>query len=200
MAPLVYKSSLARYSRYLEAVNSRPLWKASLYLILSLMLMIVLLVVALKPTLVTIAGLLGQIHQEQELEKQLDAKIQAVALANQKLLEISTRIAILDEALPTKAEVAAWTNAVDRVGQENQISIPSIELSSVPISATSTTSASYGFTIIAEGSYDGLQRFIQTLQNLRRLIIIQDASFGQSTETDSDHIQVIINGTLGSHL
>ncbi len=200
MAPLVYKSSLAQYSRYLQAVNSRPLWKASLYLILSLVLMIVLLVVALRPTLVTIAGLLGQIHQEEELEKKLDAKIQAVTQANQNLLQISSRIALLDEALPTKAEVAAWTNAVERVGGENQINVPSIELSSVPISTASTTSASYDFTLTAEGSYDGLYKFIQTLQNLRRLIAINDATFNASTGESTGQVQVVINGTLGSHL
>jgi Tfp pilus assembly protein PilO len=198
MAPLAYKSSLARYSRYLEVVNSRPLWKATLYLILSLSLLIVLLLAALKPTLITIAGLIGQIQKEQEIERQLDAKIQSVTKANQALLEISNRIAILDEALPTKAQIAAWTDSVDRVGNESGIFIPSVVFDGVPIVTDSTTSASYKFVITAEGTYENLYKFIQTLQNLRRLITVTSVAI--SNQSTNATLQLVLTGTLGNKL
>ena len=58
MATLDYRSSLLHYRRYLSVVQKRPILRASLFLILSLILLIILVATALRPTLVTIAGLL----------------------------------------------------------------------------------------------------------------------------------------------
>ena len=54
---LQYKNSLARYRKYLQVVQSQPLFVASLWVILSLLLVILLVVMAIRPTLVTSGGL-----------------------------------------------------------------------------------------------------------------------------------------------
>lgn len=199
MAPLDYKSSLARYRRYLQAANSKPLWKASLYVILSLILIIVLVVLALRPTLITIAGLLGKIKEQNSIEQQLDRKIQMVTQANQELVRASSKLIFLDEALPTQADVAAWKSSLDNVASQAGISIEAIQIGDIPVDTESTTSAQVSFSISASGQYAELRQFLQMLQNLRRLITIENVTLARDLSPESTQLLMGVEGFLGEH-
>jgi tetratricopeptide (TPR) repeat protein len=86
MATLQYKNSLSRYRKYLQTVQNQPLLKASLFLILSLVLVIILIATALQPTLTTIADLIGQISKQKTLEQKMDAKISALQEAQKQFV------------------------------------------------------------------------------------------------------------------
>src|SRR3989304_6607354 len=102
---LDYKSSLSRYRRYLQMVQSRPLLATSLWVILSLVLLIVLLVLALRPTLITIADLVSKINQQREISVKLDDQILAVQGALTSLQGARDQLYLLDLGLPKEA---AW--------------------------------------------------------------------------------------------
>jgi ABC-type Fe3+-hydroxamate transport system substrate-binding protein len=109
---LDYKSGLARYRRYLQVASERPLWRASAFVIFSLTLVITLVLSALRPTLITIAGLLGQINKEQDVVNQLNQKIQTVQQAVQALDNQRHRLSILDGAYPNESSWTSWSQMI----------------------------------------------------------------------------------------
>ena len=194
MAPLNYKSSLGRYRRFLQTVQNRPLLGASLFLVMSLVLVIVLLVAALRPTLITIAGLTGEINQQKDIAEKLNQKITAISAAQQLLARNSEKLLLLDQALPLQAQTGPWTAALARVASESGIQVENLAITDVSIKQASPE-AEMKFSITAAGPYIGLKQFLQILESLRRLITIESVSFSQPT-TPGDPLRLNIIGIL----
>lgn len=192
MATLQYKSSLSRYRRYLLTLQNQPLLKASLYLILSLILVIILIVSALRPTLITIADLVGQTNQDRALEQKLDAKINTLKEAQKQLEDASSRLVYLDEAIPPTAALSVWSNSMQALASESGVVVTGISLNKIPVANVGQAS-SLPFQLTAGGSYDSLFHFLQSLQNLRRLIKLDKIGIAHSVNQD---LQLSITGAL----
>ncbi len=183
MAQLDYKSSLAQYRKYLVAVREQPMFAASLWLVLSLILVIVLVLAALRPTVVTIASLLGEIRQQSGVEKKLDKKIAAVTAAQAEYLKNESRLKVLDEALPVGRKYAVWAVRIESIASESGVEI--MELSLVE---------GKNFTISLTGDFPGLRRFLVTLENLRRLVEIENVQLNKK-----EGLTLTVKGVLKSY-
>lgn len=195
MAPLDYKSSLVRYRRYLQASQSHPLWKASLYLILSLCLVIILVGAALRPTLVTIAGLVGDIRQQREISEKLNAKISAISRAQQELLAVSDRMMLLDQALPVEIRVGEWSQTLQDVASQSGTAITVLDIADVELSKTASGSHQMAFTLIVEGGFPGLRQFLQVIEGARRLVLLDQIRLAPAIE--SGRLELTVSGLLG---
>jgi len=146
-----------------------------LYVILSLALVIVLLVSALRPTLITIAGLLGQINQNQKIEKTLDEKIAAVRQAEDVLQRIEPRLGMLDEAVPSEA---MWGKFAGEVGQLATAS--GVVLKSIVINPTEQGDKGklvlWNFTMSGDGGYANVKKFVDNLESMRRVVVVSSVS------------------------
>ncbi len=183
MATLDYKSSLVRYRRYLQSVQEQPLFKASLFLVLSLLLIIVLVVAALKPTLVTIASLGGEIKQQREVEEKLDKKISALIAGQRLLSENAQRLVLLDAALPVEAQYGEWGKRMESLASQSGVKV------------TVILEDEKKFTITAEGPYAQLRLFLGGVENLRRLMTIENMQITQK----SSILNMTIRGLLESY-
>ena len=67
-----------------------------MWVVLSLILLIILMVLALRPTLVTISTLLGQIQQQKEISQKLDDKTLSVTTALKTLDSVKEKLPLLD--------------------------------------------------------------------------------------------------------
>lgn len=194
MATVQYKSSLGRYRRYLQSMQNQPLLKASLFLTLSLVLIIVLVLSALRPTLTTIATLTGQIQQQRKLEQQLDAKINTLKEAQQQLSRISIQIAYLNDAIPTSAQISVWSNSLSRVASESGATVTDITIDNIPVAQVSQAKP-LAFKVTASGQYGQIYQFLQSLQSLRRLIKLDKLDVSRQNPSDNN-ISLTINGNL----
>ena len=118
---LEYKSSLARYRRYLQLASAQPLWHASIYVILSLILLIVLIFVALRPTLIKISSLLGEIKSQQEIVAKLNRKIMNLQRAGELLDKNKSLLVNLDQAIPSDAEWESWVQSIQAYATESGV-------------------------------------------------------------------------------
>lgn len=202
---LDYKSSLARYRRYLQVAQQQPLWQASFYVILSLSLVIVLVVTALRPTLVTIAGLLGQIKQEEELEKRMDEKIATIQKAQQAYQEVQARLWRLDEALPAQARWASFADTVLTVASESGVSVEIMTVGPVGGRAKVAQGGEtkkvltpgvegVEFRVSAKGTYEGVKQFAGTLTQLRRMNIMANSTLDREND---GQIRLVLGGVFG---
>lgn len=191
---LDYKTGLSRYRRYLQVVQEQPLWGASLWLSLTLVLITVMVVVALRPTLVTISGLLGQKRQLTELSERLDKKIAAVTDAEAEYNLLSDKFGLLDQALPKDLSWAVWAEkllqiasnsgittvkleldkmvlAGEEIANVNKSSAPTTEFKDLPAGIKGLT-----YTITAVGDYDQFREFAADLEMMRRINMITSLS------------------------
>lgn len=191
MPPLSYKNSLSQYRRYLAALRERPLLAASLFLVLSLILIIILLVVALRPTLVTIAGLLGEIEQLRQTDTQLDEKVTHLTAAGSLYTQLQPRLEILNQALPTSAQVGAWTQTLPPLASASGVTLVQVSLTEVGISPAPEGEMSFSLT--ASGDYFQLVEWLKALENLRRLTLVKTARFSPG---EDGRLQLAVTGTI----
>ncbi|KKU28934.1 MAG: hypothetical protein UX80_C0007G0013 [Candidatus Amesbacteria bacterium GW2011_GWA2_47_11b] len=183
MAQLDYKSSLTQYRRYLAVVREQPILRQGLWLILSLGLTIVLLVAALKPTLVTIATLLGDIKQQGSIEERLDKKISAVTAAQNEYTQYQSRLQILDEALPVGKKYAVWAERIESLAAATGVKVTGL-----------TLVEGKDFSMTLAGDYAGLRQFLGVAERLRRLVDIESAQLNKEAG-----LTLIIKGVLKSY-
>jgi len=185
---LDYKSSVTRYRKYLSQVSHQPLWQASLVFVLSLGLLIILLLFVLRPTLITISSLLGQIDTQRKVEQQLDAKIAAVQRAQQLLNSLQSRLPVLDRSLPTAAQLGVWAQAVQTIASGSGVAITDFTLSDIPVTQIASASAKLStlvkinFRLSASGNYSQLVDFIDTLEKLPRLAVLNSIDFSRQND------------------
>ncbi len=159
------------------------MFKTSLFLVLSLLLTIVLVTVALKPTLVTIASLWGEIEQQREVEKKLDRKISALIVGQQLLLENKERLALLDEASPVAVQYGKWGKQMENLASQSGVKI------------TMFLEDEKEFTIVTDGPYPQLRLFLGGVENLRRLMTIENVQITRGPSI----LSMTIRGQLESY-
>ncbi len=197
---LNYKSSLSRYRKYITQVRSRPLWQASFMTILSLILLIALLLLVLRPTLITISSLLGQIRTEREVEAKLDAKIASLQQAQALLTSLQNKLTYLDSSLPIQPQMALWTDAAQTLATNSGVAITDMALTDIALTPQSSTSAKLAnlspikFLISATGTYPQLADFVATLEKLPRLAVFDSVQINYPTLTSP--LTLVAKGTI----
>jgi Tfp pilus assembly protein PilO len=199
MAILNQRTGLARYRRYLQSVQERPLLQASLFLVFSLVLIIVLVALALKPTVVTIAGLVGKISEQKTIEQKLDAKIASLNIAKQNEQAVQSQLVLLDQALPDTPQFANWSQIIDVLATNASVEVVNVSFSQIPFSTQETAAkvSNFPFTLTLRGDYTQLRSFITSLENTRRIVSIETITITpQLATTESVALQMVINGYL----
>lgn len=210
---LNYKSSLTRYRRYLAAAEESTTWKASIFVVFSLVLMAIMIIFALRPTLLTIADLVTQIKEQEALSARLAEKIDDVREASDVLSSQRSRLVVLDAALPQTPEWISWVQRVEGLATESSVVVDSIAAGPVatmgkvvdPNSVTTISDAAKSvslpkgagmipFTIAIHGDYDQVRKFAEQLDTLRRVTVISNLHYAK--EKDGT-IATTITGWIG---
>lgn len=206
--PLEYKGSLSRYRRYLQTVRTQPLVRASLWVALSLILTITMILAALKPTLSTIASLMGQIEQEKKISAQLDDKIRTMQIAGHNLEQVRPQLPLLAEAMPDQPN---WKDLADRLNSEatqSGIALSTLVVANIPIkgpyindkaqinNAADLEKLPAGvqkvdILIGATGKYEQFKDYITKLEKLRRIITLSSVSISKDLK---GNLNLTING------
>jgi len=191
-----YRNSIDQYRRYLEAVSKRPLLQASLFLVLTLILMIFLVAFALRPTLLTIAGLYGDLNKQRQVAAKLDTRIQAQATAAQNYNQIQSQLPLLDTAIPSLVEVGSWVTKLDTYASQSGVEIVTVSVSKtvVPKDVTGEILQS-AFYLIIKGEYANLKSFLKAVESSRRLLEIGNVTLGKNAPLDTQ-LQMQITGQI----
>lgn len=192
----VYRNSIDQYRRYLEAMSKRPILRASLFLVLTLILIIFLVLFALRPTLLTIAGLYGDLDKQQQVAAKLDARIQAQAAAAQTYNQIQSQLPLLDTAIPSLVEVSLWVSKLDTYASQSGVEIVTASVSKtvVPKSVTGKIFQS-AFYLVVKGEYGNLKSFLKAIESSRRLLNIGNVTLGKAAALDTQ-LQMQVTGEI----
>jgi Tfp pilus assembly protein PilO len=197
---LDYKSSLSRYRRYLQSVQSQPMWTASMWVVLSLILMIVLVVLALRPTLVTISTLFGQIKQQTEIARKLDEKIMSVRKATDALEAVREKIPLLEEALPESPKWETLVTTLESIIAEQGMTTTSITVDKIsqPTEAEKSVMPAgvlpVKFLLVGNGSYEQIRGTIERVEKMGRLVLFRNIVISQNKDGS---LGLALDGVVG---
>lgn len=198
------KGQQTKDKRFLQS----PQGKSFAWLSLSVFTVAFFLIVAIRPTVITITKLIKEIEEKEAASLLLDKKIASLVAAQKIYAENGQRLPMLDQALPEKSEFPWLANFLDSAALSSQVELSSlsfekINLNFVPSAKESEkppTHRSVNFSTNAKGDYLNLKNFVSFLEGSRRLIRIELAKVSETKKKDEGEInttlQLNISGVM----
>ncbi|MBP7876307.1 type 4a pilus biogenesis protein PilO [Candidatus Woesebacteria bacterium] len=173
----------SQISSTLASFYSKPVARVSLELFLSLGLVLILVVVAIQPTLTTIAKLNTEIEEKTGLSSQLTSKIASLTTAINLYTQYQSKIPLLDEALPPTAQLIPTLKIIEKVAQENNVVLTGVGVANVPEESDTSVRnknqplAPLPISVGVMGQYQDMRKFVEALHQSRRTIRVLSANF-----------------------
>lgn len=178
-----------------------------LEIILSLTTVSFFAILALKPTLLTIAELTKEIKTKEETVAKMDEKIQNLDRAQNVYTQERTRISLLKDAIPSTPVPDSLVRQIEGATTKHPITILGMSIGEVTLvgeekiqrrgeklEALPGGARGVTFSISATSSYLDLAAFLSTLQNLRRPVKIDTATINSSETDIGKFIVLVISG------
>lgn len=127
---------------------------------LSLLLMVIFLAFAIRPTLNTVLELNKKLNEARQANQRLEAKIQSISRAQANLQEVEPRLSLVDEAVPQKELVLDFLNQVQLLAGQYNLALTSL---------VHNEGERLNFTIAGSGAYPEIKSFVSHLEELPRL-------------------------------
>jgi len=166
-------------------------------IVLSIFTIAFFLFFAIRPTFVTIAGLLKEIKDKRTINEQLEDKISALNLAQIEYQQVEKDLYLLDEALPINSDLSAFIRQVEVLARRDNVTINSLQFEATILKGEETTAKAakakrvteseeigqeMGFNLVISGDYSQLKSFLNNLTRLRRLVLVDAFTFQAGEE------------------
>ncbi len=173
----------------LNKFYSHPVAKVSFGLILTILAVTFFAMVAIKPTLETMANLIKQIDDRKAVDQKLSLKIAALSTAQSELANKQLASQVLDIAVPSTPSFPLLLKQIEKAATENGVTISTLLTQTVPIerdpaTVTTTDLESIPLTLTVNGSYEGILGMLATLTNMQRVLVIDRIDILPPTEKD----------------
>ncbi len=135
---------------------------------------------AIRPTLLTISALVGDIKSKQLLKKELKTKINNVIRAQDLFSQVEGRYSVIDTSLPDRPSYFDSISQIQKVGESSGVIIDkfNFNLSSVGTSMPDQHAKAYSVNISLNNPFRESIKIIDTILKNRRLIEISEFSVG----------------------
>ncbi|RJR29356.1 hypothetical protein C4564_03400 [Candidatus Microgenomates bacterium] len=162
-------------------------------LLLSLSVISIFGLFAIRPTLVTIASLSTEIESKQELVNTLDTKIDNLIVAEELYSNYRSNIDLLDTAIPKNASPIEYLRQIEGIARKNNVDVIGMSVEGVTLLGANIEPAitqnpqqntkvdnfpaqakAIDFSFNANGKYENISGFLSDLEALRRPIFIDD--------------------------
>ena len=158
-------------------------------LVFSLITIVFFLIFAIRPTLVTITGLIKEIKDKKEVTEKLENKISQLTSAQAEYQQIQKELYLVDEALPVNANFPLLALQLEALARKDALKIGSLQYEKIALRTEGLKAANIkdkgdlhkiipgvGFNLSVSGDYSQLKTFIGNLLSLRRSILLDDYS------------------------
>lgn len=197
-----WKNEYYRYSRYfldLRKIAQTAKTRSFVWISLTIFTICFFLVVAIQPTLVTIAKLNKEIKDKKEASLQLQKKIDSIVAAQGEFAKNIDNLPFLDEALPEKSRFPQLAFFLENLASEEGVTLNSLSFGKTEINPKSDTSRKnssslLNFQVGVTGDYLKLKNFLKNLEVSRRLIKTENLSFSPVKSETTKEISLLISG------
>ncbi len=177
-------------------------------LALTLFILCVFGIFAIRPTLTTIAQLQKEISDNTLVLNQLETKNQNLDSLTTEYANLQFDIPVVIAAIPKSPNSSYLVGQLQRLGENNGVKIDTViinTVSIVPLIQVPNTASNYSFTINAHGPREYLDTYVKSLLTLDRILTIDSLSYSQlvtdssnsstsTTVNPNDNYSLIISG------
>ena len=181
----------------LNKFYSHPIARVSLGLILTILTLVFFALVAIRPTLQTMAELIRTIDDKKIIDQKLSLKIAALSSAQAELATKAEAANILDVAVPSTPTFSLLLKEVEKLISEHDVTLISLIAQSVPIERDPTTVAttdlqSIPLTITLNGSYTNLLETLRQMYSLQRILVIDRVDMLPPSDQDTETLNMSV--------
>lgn len=199
------KTGRHRYQRYftnVTALYEKKQVRTYTGVILSLLTVAFFSFFAIRPTLITIASLVKEIENKRMIAQKLQEKIDAITIAQAEYAAVSSEFPLVEEALPQEPNLPLFIRQLETLTVQNRVTLRTIQFSQVNLRGKLVAEpdlvkkgevSKVTFSLSASGSYQNLKTFLQSLEDLRRFVVI--SSFGFKTGEKEEGQPLILSVT-----
>lgn len=177
--PIQFRTMMSRYQIYRTQIREmiiqsvkKPSARVTLALVGTLALLVVLGLLVLRPTLVTIGGLVNEIKEENRLISLLDARISSLQTAKQLLSQLEPQLPLLAAAIPANPELEIFIKEVELLAQKNQLADLEISQPGFTLIGPKTETL-LPLTITAGGGESAIRNLTADLNQIDRQVIFR---------------------------
>jgi len=193
-----WQTELYRYRRYFTDIRRfYRLKKVRVYteIVLSILAVAFFLFFAIKPSIVTITGLIKEIKDKKLVTQKLEEKINNLNLAQQEYFSVQNDLYLLDQALPKDPQISLLIKQLEVLAFKEGVSLNAVQYSPLDIKKKLVTGElqTVEFGLVVSGSYQNLKNFLFSLSNFRRTFQIEGFNF-KTPKKEEEGLSLSISG------
>lgn len=201
-----YRKQYQEYRHYMNSLVEKtkaPAARASLAVVGAIAFTVFLAVFALRPTLITVAGLWKEINIEKTTITALDRKLKLLQAAKQNYDQVSPRLYLLDNAIPKTVEIESMAKQLEALAVENGLITLEFReenfwlLSPPPAGNIPASVSGIDIKISVGGKEDGIRSFVGNLEKLSRMVKIDAITVRAVPENERIERPFPVYATLG---
>jgi Tfp pilus assembly protein PilO len=196
-----WRTEYYRYRRYffsLGKISKTPQIRSFAWLSLTLFAIAFFAIMAIRPTLVTIAKLNREIKDKREASQKLQTKINAIVAAQAQYAKNLDNLPLLEEALPSKSEFPRLAFFLEENASTSAVELKNLTFEKIEVSGKSSSPSakanSLNFSLSASGDYANLKDFINRLENSRRILELDSIIFNQVKKEEGWQLSIQVAG------
>lgn len=203
------KREYRKYRRYfinLGRTTSEPKVKSFAWLSLTFFTICFFGIVAIRPTLVTIAQLTKEIKTQKEASQKLQTKINSLIAAQAEYAKVVNLLPLLEEALPESSNFPRLAFFLEESANGTAVEIKSLGFERIVLKENNQKSKnknSYkeiAFSVEVAGDYHNLKQFLNNVEFSRRIIKIESFTIGEKRKKEERELVLQITGNAAYSL
>ena len=171
---------------YLRFLRNPPSKNTMYYLSgFTILVAILLIAFAVRPTLLVIDEISGEIKEKERIYEALDNKIDAMVQLDERYTEYSEELESLELIFPTSGNFSLFLSNIEAVVSRNSFTLKSLSFSEYDSDLYDLTSAvlsPWGVQISVKGLESNLDNLFDDLEAMPMYPVIDRFSYGQSEE------------------
>lgn len=197
------KPATQRYAQNLNRYYRMPAVQVSLTLTLSLFVMAIFIMFALRPTIVAIVTLKKTITESEKVLQQLSIKSSNLQKASVRFELLKPMLPMLNLTIPNiGAEYSPLTTAIETLSRQTGTQLESESLGptllfsriiSPFIPSKGQSVVELPFTVRVVGSYPNVASFLTKLLSMERIIVIESVTITKETGAKDVNVGVALN-------
>jgi Tfp pilus assembly protein PilO len=139
---------------------------------------------AINPTISTIANLNKQLSDNKYIDGQLQNKINNLYILQQKYGELGPDLQYVFDSFPKSPQIPLLVAQIQSLAQNSGVAISGLQTFEIEIPNSSVDTKKYyafSFSIAANGSYDSISKFMDSLVKMQRITSIDTLSLNRNT-------------------
>lgn len=155
------------------------------------------IIFAIRPAVVTISGLVGEINEKKELSQQMQQKINSVVIAQEEFALVQGKRELLESYLPSDYAITHGITQVAGAASEGDLSVGQMSVGQIENMINPSKKLSgLRFNFSSEGAYDQIKKFFKQLETIRRWVEVDSYQIGIKEEKDTplDLLNFYLNG------